>query len=742
MPDTNFDLAPPAADVDGLHAVPIDIQHITARLAFDGGMQTATGDATIEFTTGTEPGSPIFDLRQMITAAFLDGNPIPVAQVAHHDFGGGAGSELRICEPVLAANSAHTLRLTYILGHPASSAAGSYQPALTWSTGPRLRLSFGFTDLGPGRYLDAWIPANLIFDQFEIALDLEVTNTAIAHSIITNGAVTILGPTHWSVAFPARSASLSTLLEIRASDTLVSQTGTVALPAPGPVVTIEAWKLTTSSVDLTACINELQTFLTSNATEAGPYLHGNRFVAFFVGGGMEYDGGTTSSAGALEHEAYHSWWGRGLKPASQNDAWWDEAWTVYVTENFAPLPFNAADLPVELHSQNPWVRQTTFDAYGEGSRFFQGVAALMGDGALRDAMAAFYRTRNQRPATTLDLESHLLCTSGLGELVDAFHRWVFGFGLSGTGVDLWMRDAPVHAGAELWGGEFWNSPDLWVRNHGDDSTTHQNPATGRDNWLYARVRNRGSAPARHFMVTFAVKQFAGTQFVYPDDFLPCEVAAGGFELEAGQTKIVKARWPAALVPPSGAHVCLLASVRARGNHPSASARVWEENALAQRNLTIVSLPLGEWVIVPIAIGHRKLRAKALVIELRRPKDLDDLRASILYPRTVRRRPPAENRLDCSGACAYQGGSRIWTSDTPPPAMAAFFDGAKEEAIAPGSAVRLEVKSATGFPLLIGLRLQLPDRSQSSARRLLTQLVQLDTKQRPVGGVAIEIEVRR
>ena len=742
MPDTNFDLAPPAADVDGLHAVPIDIQRISARLAFDGATQTATGDATIEFTMGAQDGSPIFDLRQTITGAFLNGTAIPVGQLAQHDFGGGAGAELRVCEPVLAAGSAHALQLTYDLAHPASSSAGSYQPALTWSAGPRLQLSFGFTDLGPGRYLDAWVPANLIFDQFEVALDLEITNTAIAHSLITNGAVTVLGPTHWSVAFPARSASLSTLLEIRASDTLVSQTDTVALPAPGPVVTIEAWKLTTSSMNLTTRINELKTFLITNATEAGPYIHGDRFVAFFVGGGMEYDGGTTTSTGPLEHETHHSWWGRGLKPASQNDAWWDEAWTVYVTDSLTPLAFNTADPPVELHSQNPWVRQTTFDAYGEGSRFFQGVAALMGDSLLRGAMAAFYQTRNHRPATTLDLESHLLCTAGLAELVDAFHRWVYGFGESGSDVDLWMRDEPTHTGAELWGGNFWNSPDLWVRRQDDNGTTHQNPARGRDNWFYARVRNSGSVAARHFMVTFAVKQFAGTQFVYPGDFLPCIAATGGFELGPGETKIVKAKWLAHLVPPAGAHGCLLASVQARGNHPAASPHVWEENALAQKNLTIVALPPGGWVIIPIAIGHWKLRAKALKLELRRPKGLAGLRASILYPQTTRPRAMAKDRLDCPGARPRRRGAGIWTSESPPPMVAAHFEQAKEEPIPRGSAVRFQVKSDTGFPMLIGLRLHLPDRLRTTTRPLLTQLVQLDAKQRTAGGVAIEIEVRK
>ena len=41
------------------------------------------------------------------------------------------------------------------------------------------------------------------------------------------------------------------------------------------------------------------------------------------------DGGCTSPPGSLHHETFHSWWGRGIKPASQADGWWDEAWNVY-----------------------------------------------------------------------------------------------------------------------------------------------------------------------------------------------------------------------------------------------------------------------------------------------------------------------------------------------------------------------------------------------------------------------------
>lgn len=743
MVNTNFDLAPPARDVDGLHAVPIDILRVTARLTFDGATQTSAGDATLDFIMGPENGCPIFDLRQTITGVWLDGTPVPVAQAASHNFGGGAGAELRVLAQVVTAGTQHTLRVTYTLGPPQASTAGSYLPALTWSPGPRLRFNFGFTDLGPGRYLESWIPANLIFDQYEIILELQVSNTAIAHSLITNGAVTSLGSNHWSASFPARMTAFSPLVELRASDTLASHTGVAVLPGGAPV-TIEAWKLTSSAIDLAAEVMALSGFLFDNASAIGPYIHGNRFVVFFAGGGMEYDGGTTTGVGSMKHETHHSWWGRGVKPASQNDGWMDEAWTVYVTDNLTPLAFNASDPPVQLYSQNPWIRATPLAAYSSGARLFQGLTSLAGDAILRNAMASFYQSHQSRPVTTLQIEGHLLSQTGKPEIVDSFHRWVYGYSDPAAAPDLWMRDDPGHTGAEAWAGRFWDSPDLWIRNSDDGGTAHQNAIAGRDNWFYARVRNRGSAPARHFMVTFAVKQFAGTQFVYPNDFLPAIAATGGFELAAGGSAVVKALWPAAQVPAAGVHGCLLASVHAKGNHPVGGRHVWEENALAQKNLTIVALLRGAKAVIPLMVGHWTLASHAIVLELRRPKGFPELRATIAYQQTLQPAPISDAgiELDCAariGAPADREPDVI-TSDAGDIATDALFPVAQEIPVPAGPTGRVTIKSAAAFPLRLGLVLVAPQNAQAG-ETLSLDLVQLDADGRPLGGIAVALGIR-
>lgn len=743
MASNNFDLAPPPKTVDGLLAVPIDIQGITAKLTFDGATESGSGEATLNFIMGPHNGNPIFDLRQTVLSAWLDGTPFPVAQLAHHDFGGGSDAELRIVQSVLAADSGHTLRVTYELGLPQASTAGSYQPQLTWSRGPRLTFNFGFTDLGAGRYLEAWIPANLIFDQFELALELQILNTSIHHMLITNGSVTELGMNHWSIIFPSRFTALSPLLELRASDTLTNMTGTTTLPVSGQVVTIEASKLATSSIDLGGQINSLNAWLAANENSIGPYMHGSRFVAFLHFGGMEYEGGTTSGAGPLQHETYHSWWGRGVKPGTQNDAWWDEAWTVYVTSGFGPAPFNFANTPVELFLQNPWIRRTHPDSYISGRMFFQGVASTVGDNALRNFMSQFYEGHLNRPVTTLELESFLLCKSGETGLVDAFHRFVYGFADPVTTPNLWMRDDPTHTGAELWEGRFWDSPDLWIRNADDGLSGHQNPIEGRDNWFYARVRNEGGI-ARHFMVTFNVKQFAGTQFVYQDDFLPCIAATGGFELAPGESRIVKAKWLAPLVPPAGTHGCLLAAALARADHPVGGRHVWEDNNLAQKNLTVVELDPNDWVVIPIVIGNWFTRSRSVTLEFVRPRGFSRMRASILHPVGLEQIIDEKELLDCGGEESLRERTvplEIWTNKSGPVWAERYFFKAQERRLPVGRVARCKVASKTGFPIVLGIRLEVPQNAKPGIS-LLVDLVQRDQKERIVGGIAVQINIRR
>ena len=663
---------------------------------------------------------------------WLDGASLPVAQVLTRDLGGGVGAEMRVLDTVLAAGSSHTLRLTYGVGLPLSPAGGGYPPGLTWTAGPRLAWNGGFTDLFAARYLESWVPANMIWDQYAISIEIQVIGTAIPHTLITNGAPTQIAVNHWRATFPPESTAMSTLFELRAADALTQTVTSAALPS-GTTVSIEAWKLASNAaVALNTQAANLRNWLIENDTAMGPYSHGARFVAFIQQGGMEYDGGCTSGVSALRHEAYHSWWGRAVRPATQADGWFDEGWNTYHDNGGAgATPLNFASPPRVLCNRNPWSRVTSGNAYTGGESVFSGIAAMHNPVALTSWMSEFYRTRRSRPVTTLDLESHLLVKSGNPGVVDAFHRFVYGLSDPSPGPDLWLRDDPAHTGAEQWNGRFWDSPDLWIRNRDDGGTVHQSPIAGRDNYFYARVRNQGAGAAGHFMVAFQIRQFAGVQFTYPADFLPPIAATGGFDLAAGQTRVVTARWPAALVPPAGAHACWLATVLARGDRPIAGRHVWEHGNLAQKNLTIVRAKRGDLFIIPFVTGALKLGI-ASTFELRRPEGLEKLVAEIVPRRSLLPERPfdAAGLLDCGHPADH-----VARDDA---GSAADFDETSLVRFRNGSRARLQIPIPVGS-VSMGLRIAVP-RSLAAGAKGVLDFVQLDQRGRVVGGIAIEVRI--
>lgn len=752
----DFALAPPSKTVDGLLAVPIDIESVVGRFVFDGGAQSASADATITYTVGPTTGNPIFDLRQAVSQAWVDGTPFPPAQLAHHSFGSDAFTDLRVLESVQAAGSVHTLRVTYPLALPNAQLGGSYLPALVWSPGPRLRFAFGMSDLNRGRYLEAWLPANLIFDQYSVDLEVHVINTLAAHSVITNGQVTSLGANHWQIGFPAHFSALSHLLEVRASDTVEQQTGSVTLPVSGKNVPIAVWQPSGGTFDLGAQITTIGSFLTDNETRYGGCLH-DRFTAFFVGGGMEYEGGTTTSGGALAHETFHSWFARGIKPSSQADGWWDEAFTSFHDDGANDaIPLDFTDPPVQLCSRDPWQRHTPTTAYTAGNDFFKGMAALLGTPALNTLMRELHNEhKGKTPVSTARLEEHLLSRSGNPQVVAGFHRFVYGLPDDSPAPDLWLRDNAADAGAATSTGAFWDSPDLWVRRQDDGGTTHQSPEYGQDNWFYARVHNKPAAgAARHFVVTFHAKGFAGTQFQYAGDFLPSSAAKAEFDLEPGGTRIVKARWPRSAVPPPGSHTCLLAAVLSKADLPAPGKHVWESNNLAQKNLTVVDLLPNTFIIIPVVLGNWLGRGKLFDLEVLLPPGQTGLKAGIVHRRkpffdriAIESRPllaelPAMHSRpspsDVEAPRAGQAEALSTLTSERPELIARHFPEAWVAPFPDGRLLPIEIEP--NAQTVVGLQVEVTEEAKLGGTLRLDLAQRVRQSKTLIGGVAVQVNV--
>jgi hypothetical protein len=530
MHAVDFQHAPPPTRVGSCVLVPIHILNLHAIVSMDCVRSRAHVDATMTYIVGPIGGNPFFDLRQTIEQCWIDGIAVDPAVVAARDVGEKAPhSSVRVIRTPQQAKSTHTIRVAYRLAVPRADLGGAYPPVLSWSADGRLRWSFGLADLYAGRHLEAWLPSNLPFDHFPVALDLSITGTPIPHTVITNGHVITTGQNSWSVRFPAWFTTMSPLLEIHAADAVQGASGAMRLPVSQREITVSAWKFAGGGEDLSANVARIMALLSHYERRYGAFT-GASFVCFFHGapGGMEYGHATTTSESALRHEVIHSWFARGITPASQADGWWDEAFTKYEDTLGEPIEsFDYHSPPVRLCSRRPFQRTTDARSYEAGSRFFRGVAALIGRDRLIAAMRDLYAARRKTSLTTAALEAHLIAATGAVSLVDAFHRFVYGF------------DDPLPP------------PRLAV-----EILDGGKPGSGHDNRVRVRVSNRGGA-CRHFVVVISATEVPGAA-----------AAVAGFDLAPGRARTVLARWPHQNHPSVTGRFRLVASVHARGCHPN------------------------------------------------------------------------------------------------------------------------------------------------------------------------------
>ncbi len=406
---------PPVRLDDGRTAVPIDIDRVEADMTFDVAGQEATVNATVDFVIDGPDGCPVFDLRQPVGSLRLNGEPLPGEAFSHQDLGGGEGAEMAMLDRSLAAGTRHRLELHYRLLTPQANGA----LPIEWGDG--VRFDFWMSDLYPGRYLEMWLPANLCHDRFAMGLDVRVVGSPLEHTLISNGATR----DKWRVDYPAHFTALSPMLVLQPAHTMEIRTR----PAQLTVRSDE------SGADLEACEADIAAWLTYNTERYGPWVHGERFTAVLrgPGRGMEYDGATTAAVAALEHEVFHSWFGRGVKPARASDGWIDEAWTSWATNSrrreegrFAVVELGLDEPPVQLYPPHPWSRYTPIESYREGARLFAGLAHLLGGAdRMRQSMADWYRAHAGGFVTTAGLEEHLTAWSGV-DLGPWFERYVYG----------------------------------------------------------------------------------------------------------------------------------------------------------------------------------------------------------------------------------------------------------------------------------------------------------------------------
>lgn len=223
--------------------------------------------------------------------------------------------------------------------------------------------------------------------------------------------------------------------------------------------------------------------------------------------------------------------------------------------------------------------------------------------------------------------------------------------------DLVIRDNLADTGAVASTGAFWNSPDIWCRTTdptGDPAAVpasygvagpHQSPVRGQTNWLLARVANNGTQPSLDAWVRASVTHFPGTEFTYPESFqptngpgdpLPSPLTPGTYfigeakvtALAPGADEVVAMEWPAALIPPSTVmtpggtvawHPCLLVEITPHDGPLPTGNHVWDDNNLAQKNISIVDADAGIDFASAVVLGSFLNPADAFYLDIHRGK---------------------------------------------------------------------------------------------------------------------------
>jgi subtilisin family serine protease len=263
---------------------------------------------------------------------------------------------------------------------------------------------------------------------------------------------------------------------------------------------------------------------------------------------------------------------------------------------------------------------------------------------------------------------------------DQYGQWVNGFNQSyGYGrvdafeavkraaaprdSDIVVRDNLADTGLVPAPGTFWLSPDVWVRNRRpaidgaaahpggyDENPPHENPVAGQDNWVYVRCKNVGSEPSSEFYIRAYISQYPGLEFVYPEDFIPVRPHKNPFGLfvphthlineihhpglQPGKIETIEMEWAAHLVPLQEVeldgvtvawHPCLLVEISPHDGPPPSGVHVWDNNNLAQRNISIVPVSPGESFATAVIAGNRCSPSGELELLIYRRKVSSDVR---------------------------------------------------------------------------------------------------------------------
>ncbi|QDK42589.1 hypothetical protein DOM21_14240 [Bacteriovorax stolpii] len=358
----------------------IDIKTADYSVTYDPKTKKVMAQSILVFET-KETGMVAFDLVENPTSMSLDGEAISSKVISSPDKDTWFRIALKNTTPGL-----HKLEISSPITQSVSFGSEGVSSA------------FWFTDLGDRSYLEAYLPANFEFDQYQITLNLDF-KTMNKQKIYTNGKVTTLENNRYRIEFPETYTS-SSLYFHTAWAGRYNEKSFVFKSLDGrelPAIVYTGDK----SLNLESIKTKITQSLDALETKYGPFLHQSVTVFIAGSGGMEYCGATMTDVWALNHELTHSYFARGgFMPANGNSGWIDEAITTWSDTGASTLE-NPNNIRSNMAGNSEYRRYTHIDAYTQGKNFMAYLNyKYQASGGLSAFLNQLISSESFRPMTT------------------------------------------------------------------------------------------------------------------------------------------------------------------------------------------------------------------------------------------------------------------------------------------------------------------------------------------------------
>ena len=144
---------------------------------------------------------------------------------------------------------------------------------------------------------------------------------------------------------------------------------------------------------------------------------------------MEYPGAAITSIGALDHEALHSWFGRGVMPSDGRSGWLDEAVAAWRDNGYPRGTWPPNRAATNLATFSEFERFTPRNCYSDGSKLMSELDGYFGSHGeatgMKPVLAKWFSLKKGQSVTTEEFRDYLELVSG-ENLHSVFSRYVYG----------------------------------------------------------------------------------------------------------------------------------------------------------------------------------------------------------------------------------------------------------------------------------------------------------------------------